>query len=163
MKLIKAWYYLCAYIKHIFFKCIYGSKLRIGKKVIWRKSLSIMIDSNGKVEIGDKCFFNNFCSLNANKSITIGEGSIFGENVKIYDHNHRFNNFDKDIKTQGFSNGEVSIGCHCWIGSNVTILKGAMIGDNCVIGTGCIISGIIPEGPIVKNKNSYEFENIRGK
>ena len=33
----------------------------------------------------------------------------------------------RSIKEQGFSNGTVSIGRHCWIGSNVCILKNADI------------------------------------
>lgn len=64
------------------------------------------------VKIGNSCFFNNGCSINANKSITIGDGTLFGENVKIYDHNHRFRERDILIKEQGFTMGEIEIGCH---------------------------------------------------
>ena len=35
--------------------------------------------------------------------IEIGEGTIFGENVKIYDHNHKFADLKRSIKEQGFS------------------------------------------------------------
>lgn len=163
MNVIKTWYYFCAYIKYIFFKFIYGSKLKIGKHVTWRKDFSIMIASTGKIVIGDKCFFNNFCSINANKEITIGDGSIFGENVKIYDHNHRFSDLKRDIKVQGYSDGEVHIGRHCWIGSNVTILKGCEIGNNCVIGAGCIVSGKIEDNTIVRRLDSYKIETIRNR
>lgn len=47
-----------------------------------------MIDKKGEVRIGDDVFFNNYCSLNAIDSISIGDGTVFGENVKVYDHNH---------------------------------------------------------------------------
>lgn len=104
-------------------------------------------------------FFNNDCSINSNQLIKIG-GVLFGENVKIYDHNHRFNEH-KPIKAQGFSNGAVTIGERCWIGSNVTILKGSEIGNNCVIGAGCVISGKVPDNSIVRLKQTVEIEEIQ--
>ena len=119
-----------------------------------------MISKKGYIEIGDKCFFNNGCSLNANKYIHIGEGTIFGENVKVYDHNHRFRDFSKPIKEQGFSDGEVVIGKHCWIGSNVALLKNTHIGDNCVIGAGCVVDGEIQDNTLVKNKIDYDKQVI---
>ncbi len=69
--------------------------------------------------------------------------------MKIYDHNHRFNQHI-EIKQQGFSNGSVIIGQHCWIGSNMMILKNTVIGDNYVIGAGTVVSGTIPSNSIVK-------------
>lgn len=115
--------------------------------------------SKGYIEIGDNCFFNNDCSINCNNKVIIGDGSLFGENVKIYDHNHRFKDV-KPIKEQGFSNGTVMIGNHCWVGSNVVILKNTVINDNCVIGAGCVISGEIPKDTIVKNNSSYQYKKI---
>lgn len=158
MKVIKAWCYICAYVKFMFLKCIYGSKLNIGKHVTWRHGFVVLIAEGGLIEIGEDCFFNNYCSINSNQKVSIGAGSIFGENVKIYDHNHRFRDPDKKIKDQGFNNGEVLIGEHCWIGSNVTILKGANIGNNCVIGAGCIIADKIEDNTIVKMEVTYNIQ-----
>lgn len=159
MKLMKAWYHLIAYIQFAFYKLIYGQRLKIGKHVTWRRGFSIMKDKKAIIKIGDDCFFNNDCSIAANTSVEIGDGTIFGECVKIYDHNHRFRN-SAPIKEQGYSNGKVSIGKHCWIGSNVVVLKGAEISDNCVIGVGCVINGFVPEGSIVKAKQNYEIQKI---
>lgn len=89
-----------------------------------------------------------------------GGGTIFGESVKIYDHNHRFHE-DKPIKEQGYSNGEVHIGGHCWIGSGVIILKGADISDNCVIGAGCVVDGCVPKGSVVTADRSSRITEIR--
>lgn len=161
MIILKAWYHFFVLIKYFFLKSIYGKQIIIGKNTTWRKSLSVMIDKGAKVTIGDNCFFNNYCSINALKSISIGSGTVFGENVKIYDHNHRFANLNVSIKEQGYSVGEVKIGNHCWIGTNVVILKGASIGDNCVIGAGCVISGSIPKDTIVRNSNKYQCEAVR--
>lgn len=78
----------------------------------------------------------------------------------MYDHNHRFRDLNKPIKEQGFSDGEVIIGKHCWIGSNVVLLKGTHIGDNCVIGAGCVVDREIQDNTLVKNKIYYDKQVI---
>ena len=160
MLILKIWLHICAELEKRFYKLIYGKKLKIGGSVTWRNNFTVMIAETGMVEIGDNCFFNNGCSINANELVRIGQGTLFGENVKIYDHNHRFRDSNKSIKQQGFSNGEVIIGNHCWIGSNVVILKGSKIGDNCVIGAGCIVSGVVESNSLLKKKAEYIIENI---
>ena len=159
MIIIKGWYHLTSIITYILYKLVYGSRLNIGKNVTWRRGFSIMKTKEAVIKIGDNCFFNNDCSIGANLLVEIGEGTLFGEGVKIYDHNHRFRD-DISIKAQGYSNGKVFIGKHCWIGSNVVILKGAEISDNCVIGAGCVINNFIPQGSIVKNTGNYEIQKI---
>ena len=156
MTIIKIWLHLLANIQKVFLKVVYGEAIHIGKNVTWRHDFSVMIGKEGRIDIGDNCFFNSGCSLNANKYIHIGEGTLFGENGKVYDHNHRFSDFSKPIKVQGFSNGEVIVGKHCWIGSNVVLLKGTHIGDNCVIGAGCLIDGVIEDNTCIRGKLRYE-------
>ena len=57
--------------------------------------------------------------------------------------------------------GSIRIGNNCWIASNAVILKGAEIGDNCVIGAGCVVKGVIPSGSIVRPNINYVIEKIR--
>lgn len=104
------------------------------------------------IKIGTNCFFNNYCSLNAHKSIEIGNDCIiFGEGVKIYDHNHRFSIGNMPIWQQGFSTRRVIIGNNCWIGSNVIILPRSEVESGKVIGDGCIVKGVIPDGTLIKH------------
>ena len=148
MKLMKTWYHFKARVKKVFYKLIYGSKLHIGYGTTWRHGFHIAIEG-GQVEIGNNCFFNNYCSINSLKKITIGEGTIFGSNCHIYDHNHRFSDVEKTIIAQGYTLGETRIGKHCWFGTNVVVLKGVTIGDNCVIGAGVVVSENVPEGTVI--------------
>lgn len=160
MRLFKVWYHVCTFFKYILLKLLYRNQISFGKHITWRKRFMILLDKKATIEIGDDCFFNNDCSINALKSIKIGKGTIFGEGVKIYDHNHRFSDLQKSIKNQGFVSDEITIGNHCWIGSNVIILKGAKISDNCVIGAGVVVKEFIPSNTIVK-QNLYITEKIR--
>ena len=141
------------------FYFIGGGQLEIGKNVTFRKGFSVMIDKHGSLKIGNNVFFNNYCSLNANESIEIGEGTLFGENVRVYDHNHCYKDVNIPIKDQGFTSSPVVIGKHCWIASNVTILKGVHIGDNSVIGAGCVVYKDVPDNTVVVNKQDLEYRN----
>ncbi|MCT3057816.1 acyltransferase [Leuconostoc citreum] len=138
----------------------YKGSLFLGPNIHWRSGFSIIIENTGKLTIEENCLFNFDCSITCLGKITIGKSTIFGENVKIYDHNHRFNQKNTRISDQGMSIGEVNIGSNCWIGSNSVILKGTTIGDNCVIGAGAIISENIPSNTILRTSNNYQIEKI---
>ncbi len=160
MMIIKLFFRIICFFQYIFLKLLYGSRLKVGKRVAWRRNFLLMIDSKAQVLIGNDCFFNNECTIDSIGKIIIESGTICGENVKMYDHNHRFKDRNSLIKEQGYSIGIIKIGKNCWIGSNVTILKDTHIGDNCVIGAGSVISGYIPSGTIVKNRSQYEYIDI---
>ena len=81
------------------------------------------------------------------------------ENVKVYDHNHCYKNPDVPIKDHGFTMDPVSIRKHCRIASNVVILKGVTIGDNCVIGAGCIVYKDVADGSMVVNKQELDYKS----
>ena len=129
-----------------------NSRLIIGKSCRSRGFLNIYLNRNAQMKLGSGVFCNNGCSFNSVQKIEIGDDVIFGENVKIYDHNHVFNKSGK-IKEQGFSVSPVKIGENTWIGSNVTILKGVTIGKNCVIGANILINFNVDDNTIVKYVN----------
>lgn len=158
MFILKIKYHLFALIKKWFYSLIFRGKVKFGKGFTFRKGFNLSIEGNGNIEIGTKCFFNNYCSINSLDKISIGDNSIFGENVKLYDHNHRFADISKGIMEQGYTSEPIIIGKNCWIGSNVTILRGVTIGDNVIVGAGCLINKDIPCNTIVKNQNSLLFE-----
>lgn len=143
-----------------YYKAIYRDRFHMGKKCNWRPGLKLIIE-NGKIKIGDYCKFNYNCSIMSLGSVEIGDYTLLGEGVKIYDQNHKFNQYNQLITNQGMSVGTVKIGNNCWLGSNVVVLKDTVIGDNCVIGAGCVIKGNIPPNSIVKNNHNYKVEEIK--
>jgi acetyltransferase-like isoleucine patch superfamily enzyme len=136
-----------------------NSKIFIGEKVQFRDYCKIRCEKNGIISIGDSTFFNNNLSINALGKINIGDNCQFGESVKLYDHNHRFDNNLLDINQQGYSTGFIKIGNNCWIGSNVIILKDVEIGDNVVIGAGCVIHKSIRSNSVVHIDQDLKIKN----
>ena len=158
MILLKIYYHILCAVKLVCYYFLYGKAIKIPLSVTFRKGFHIVIEGNGRLCIGRRVFFNNYCSLCSMSQITIGDESIFGENVKIYDHNHIYSNLDIPIKKQGYTTAPIHIGKHCWIGSNVVILKGVTIGDNCVIGAGCIVYKDVPDGTLLINKQDLRYK-----
>jgi len=161
MVMVKLWYRFTGVLLKILYKILYGRSIRWGKAFHFRKGLQLTAEQGGTITIGNNVFFNNDCAAHAIQEIRIGDETIFGEGVRIYDHNHRFADADESIKVQGYSTAPVVIGRHCWIGSNVTIIKGASIGDNCVIGAGCVIDAPIPPDTMVRLKQELVTEEVR--
>lgn len=133
------------------------SKLIIQEGVYFRKFCSLFLFKEGILKIGKKVFFNNYCSINCLGRIEIGDNTLFGEGVRVYDHNHTnfFNEKDiLNIERDDFKIGTVKVGHNCWIGSNVTILKDVEIGDNVIIGANSLIYKSIPSNSVVKHSEN---------
>lgn len=150
---------------------IYGDKLRIsffnsfyqgeinidkgrlitGKNFKSRKNVNLNVTS-GTLNIGENVFMNKGVSVNVHKSVSIGNNTLFGEYVCIYDHDHNFKEQGRLIKDQGFSNMPVVIGNNVWIGTGSIILSGAKIGDNSVIAAGSLVKGTVPDGTLFCQK-----------
>ena len=129
-----------------------ASRVTIGSSVQFRDYCHIRSGMNGTLTIGKRVFFNNHCSITCFHSISIGDNCQFGEGVKFYDHNHQYMATDKPINQQGYSTGTIKIGNNCWFGSDVIVLKNVEIGDNVVVGAGCIVYESIPAGSVIINK-----------
>ncbi len=114
----------------------------IENQVTCRLNCNFYLHEGADLSIHKNVFFNNGCSVNCLGVTEIGENTIFGEGVKIYDHNHKFgynNNGELRVERGEFSIGKVIIGKNYWIGSNVTIINNVTIGDNVIIGANCLI------------------------
>lgn len=146
-------------MKIAYWKIKYGKRIKIGKKLHFRKGLNINIAKDGYLEIGKNNFFNNYCSINCRHKVIIGDNNLFGENVKIYDHNHVFNNKNVNIR-KSFKKGEILIGNTNWIASNVIILQKAELGNNNVISNNVVLNEKYSNENIIKNNSNIITEKI---
>ncbi len=120
----------------------------VGTNVICRNFENFHV-SSGKLILHDGVFINNSCSFNCMERIEIGSGTMMGEGVRFYDHDHIYT--ADTIEKWQWITAPIKVGKDCWIGSNVTILKGVTIGDNTVIGAGCLVRKDIPANSVVYN------------
>lgn len=136
-----------------------NSKVNIGKFVFIRKNVSLRIDFNGVLNLGDNVFINDNCNINCVNKISIGKNTKIAPNVCINDHDHNYKSKTGDHLIRG----EVTIGENVWIGSNVVILRDTKIGDNAVIAAGSVVKGDVPSNTLFLNKRDNSFINMIGE
>lgn len=122
--------------------------ISIGKMVDLKENNEIKA-KNGKVIIQDNCFINRNCVLVSMEEICIGEKTIIGPGVMIYDHDHKPENKEE------YHTSAVRIGKNCWVGAGAIILKGVTIGDNAVVAAGTIVTKNIPPNTLVRTELNY--------
>lgn len=168
---------LLGLLNSIFFRVIFYKKLRfdgynhvfcssvnfgkygfasIGSKFRSRPNCVLNITS-GNLVVGRNVFFNRGVQINCHERVFIGDNCLFGHNVLVFDHNHRFRDKGINIREQGYKVAPVHIADNVWIGANCVILPGVTIGSNVVIGAGSIISSDIPTNAIVKSSRDLDI------
>ncbi len=110
---------------------------------------------SGELVIHEGCFFNTNCSITCLQKITIGNNISFCPNVVIFDHDHNYKAAD-----QGYVCSEVRIRNNVWIGANSVILRGSVIGDNCVVAAGSVIRGQYGDNLMIYNIRSTNTKTI---
>ena len=126
-----------------------GSHVKIGRMVRVHSGCKIKARRGSSLTLGDGVKLNYNCILACHESITIGAETVFGPSVYVYDHDHDYHH---SLREDRYLSSPVVIGRACWIGADTVILSGSTIGDNCVIGAGCVIKGDIPSGTVVVQK-----------
>lgn len=100
------------------------------------------------VVLGENVFINSYTSITARVGVVIGTGTMIGEGVRIYDHDHVVEK-GRGVSPSEFKLGAVHIGSNVWIGSGAIILRGSVIGDGAVVGAGSLIKGAVPAGAVI--------------
>lgn len=124
--------------------------IRVGRNCEFAAYCDFEAHGDGVLEIGEGTYFNRYCMISAHEQVTIGKHCMFGPGVKIFDNNHQHSP-QIGVSSQ-LCTSPIYIGDNSWIASDAIILKGARIGKNCVIGTGCIVRGEMPDGSVVVNR-----------
>lgn len=124
-----------------------GCTATIGDGWKCNRNVTLAVQRNASIVIGKNVGFGNGCEIVCHGKIEIGDNTLFGPNVMVYDHNHEFS-FSRGVNRTHYEIGEVIIGNNCWIGANAVLLKDVHIGDNVIIGAGSVVTKDIPSNCI---------------
>lgn len=137
-----------------------GGRLSVGKLMKMRSGSKLRVRKGAKVSIGERFSMGNRCVLTAYESVSIGSDVQFGPGVLVYDHDHDFR-AEGGLKAKKYKTAPISIGNNVWIGANVIILRGTIIGDNCVVAAGSVIKGEYPPNTLIVQKRETTETRIR--
>jgi len=114
-----------------------GASVEIGADTWLRTDLAPVIlfaFPGARIRIGREGFLNG-CHLSAKASLEIGDRVWIGPGSRVFDADQH----DLDAeRAEGVA--PVRIGDHCWIASDVTILKGVEIGEQSVVGARSVVT-----------------------
>lgn len=119
--------------------------------------VKLTLGYDGIIEIGDNCDLNGIC-IASYKKVHIGSYCQFGSDTVIFDTDfHPVENAERLKQMTGlpFSYNKVNkedviIGDNVWVGWGCIILKGAHIGNNCIVAAGSVVLGKdYPENSII--------------
>lgn len=100
------------------------------------------------ISIGSDCVFRSPSSIRIDLTrpslISIGDNVDINKNFQIMTHDFASGVFRVVYSDFLNSSGKVTIGDNIYFGTDVIVLKGVSIGDNCVIGAGSVINRDIP-------------------
>ncbi|WP_400243862.1 acyltransferase [Niallia sp. JL1B1071] len=139
-----------------------GAKLIIGYNVtikssflsnlvgLYQRTIIVTRTDKAEINIGNNVGISG-ATIYARKSIIIGNNTHIGGNTKILDndfHPLEIEARNADIKEK-IGAKQIVIGENCFIGCNVLILKGTVLGNGCIVGAGAVVSGKFEENSII--------------
>jgi maltose O-acetyltransferase len=118
-----------------------GASVEIGADTWLRSDLAPVIlfaFPGARITIGREGFLNG-CHLSAKAGLAIGDRVWIGTGSRVFDADQH------DLDAEHPERVEpVTIGDHCWIASDVTILRGVSIGEQSVVGARSLVTKSMP-------------------
>lgn len=115
------------------------------------RSLGVRIEGAPKFVAGDAYFDGHDYSL-----IKLGDGVVISREVMILTHDYSIARALQAIGMAGWTGADtphheaaVTIGGNSFIGARASLLPGATIGTNCIIGACAVVKGNVPDNSIV--------------
>lgn len=111
---------------------------RIGRVVFHGRW--IFLGRAGHLSIGDEAHINEGVILQANDSLTIGDGAHLSAYCQLYTSRLEPEASRRDVH----SSKPIAIGRKAWLGANTIVLGGVTIGENAIIGAHSLVNRDIP-------------------
>ncbi|MCK3769963.1 acyltransferase [Microbacterium aerolatum] len=117
-----------------------GGRLTIGNDVMIARGARVAVRATD-LKISDSVFISQNVTLVAYAPLSIGTGTLIGENCSVHTENH-----GPAGKRDQFTNFPITIGNEAWLGSGVAVLPGATIGAGTVVGANAVVRGELIDG-----------------
>jgi acetyltransferase-like isoleucine patch superfamily enzyme len=121
-------------------------KMKTNRNVLINRGCRFDIGENALLEIGECSSINPFTKIIIQHGLSIGKDCSISWNCQFLDEDfHAVNYNDKEE----ISEKQIVIGDRTWIGSNVFIYKGVVIGNDCVIASNSVVKHAFVENNVL--------------
>ncbi len=136
------------------------AKIFLGKNSVVYENARLEVFGTGELSVGENSIIGD-ARISCRNKISIGKNFLTSWNVFIQDFDsHPVNPEERAAQVDSmslnffpafqekpatiifhfdFPSEEINIGNNVWLGANVSILKGAQIGDNTIVATGAVV------------------------
>jgi acetyltransferase-like isoleucine patch superfamily enzyme len=121
------------------------------------------IRTNPILKIEDNTNIEHAVHIYCANSITISEGCLIASGCMITDNNHGIDPESDYYVYQPLNIRSTMLGKGVWLGENVCVLAGSIIGERSIIGSSSVVKGVIPpfciaSGNPARVRKIYNFE-----
>ena len=111
------------------------------------------------VKIGDGCFISTKNFSSEPYLIEIGDYVRIAKNVSFFTHGGVWT-VRKKYKIDDLDYfGKIKVGDYTYIGDSVILLPGVIIGENCIVGAGSVVTKSIPKDSVVAGNPAVYITN----
>lgn len=147
--------------------------IKIGEFSCIRGNLEVQRDG-GCIEIGERCYIGDGTRIWAAKKITIGNNVLIAHNCNIFDNDtHPIDYLERRKDAENIiwhgvredfytlRSSSIQIGNDVWIGANVSIMKGVIIGNRSIVGSGAVVTDSIPDDVVVVGNPAHVVKYLK--
>ena len=141
--------------------------VRLRNDAVWSSVGGCKLAYGSTLEILDNAVFDSkYFTMNSNsviiaaKKIQFGHDVMIGRNAVIYDSDHHSIR-NKEGKITNLD-APVIIGDQVWLATNVTVLKGAIIGTGSIIAANAVVHGDVNSKSIYRTKEISDVKKSYG-
>lgn len=140
--------------------CARDGQIRIGAN----SSVACGAAIQGSVTMGENCSvqMNSILCGYPDAPIQIGDDVRIAANCMMVSANHRFDEVEKPIRTQGLRFAPIVIEDDVWVASRVNIMAGVRVGRGSVLAAGAVVTKDVPPMSIMAGVPARRI-GIRGQ
>ena len=101
------------------------------------------------ITLGDRVYINTNTLIVAKAEISIGNDVLIGPNTIINSGMHNYKDAHTAIGKQGHTHKPIIIEDDVWIGANVVIMPGVVLGKGCVVGANSFVNKSVEQYAVV--------------
>lgn len=133
----------CTISENVRLRATDGGKIHLGKGTKIDRFADVTA-KYGALSIGAGSYIGQSSTICAREEIVIGRDCQIAEMVVIRDQDHIFGP-GLTTSNAGFTTARITIGNNVWLGAKVSVLKGAAIGNNVVVGANSVVTSDLPD------------------
>ncbi|MCU1670143.1 MAG: acetyltransferase [Blastococcus sp.] len=100
------------------------------------------VTGEGRLTVGDGCFVNHDCLIDAAADVVLGRNVALGNRVSLLTSGHEYG--DERARAGARVLRPIVIGDGAWLGAGVTVLGGVTVGAGAVVAAGSLVRADVP-------------------